>query len=386
MMKLKTISLLTLASLSWAAAAETIRIEDCSRAVESFAIATDMSGSMMETIGHLKEQANDEVEDAAREGRPSNRMAVVPPANVAVDKMTRAALARSFIEKSGIYGINSGMDSSVLTVAPFTNLMPLGKREPEAFRTELEEKLPVDLEIFGRATWVGERAFARFSEALSAPQAVLLVTDGNFEVDEENGRRSPAAMLEAFYKANPRACVHIISAAYTEKERAGIEKLASVSDCARVESLEGLMTNEALWQDFVSTIFTRDCRTVDTIELRGVNFAFDKALIDEESRRILDDALKVIATRDPSESITIRGWTDWTGSEAYNAKLSQRRADAVKAYFVEHGVNADRIHAEGMGKSFKYTNRTGDGRWMNRRVELIFGDLTSEDAVIRTEN
>ena len=54
----------------------------------------------------------------------------------------------------------------------------------------------------------------------------------------------------------------------------------------------------------------------------------------------------------------------------------------LKAYFVEHGVNADRIHAEGIQKSFKYTNRTGDGRWMNRRVELIFEDvLTPPDLV-----
>ena len=38
-----------------------------------------------------------------------------------------------------------------------------------------------------------------------------------------------------------------------------------------------------------------------------------------------------------------------------------------------------------MGKSFKYTNQTGDGRWMNRRVEVIFGDsLSSTDATVRT--
>lgn len=62
------------------------------------------------------------------------------------------------------------------------------------------------------------------------------------------------------------------------------------------------------------------------------------------------------------------------GSDAYNAKLSQRRADAVKAYFDEHGDDAGRISAEGMGESTKYSNRTGDGRWMDRRVELLFGE------------
>lgn len=102
-------------------------------------------------------------------------------------------------------------------------------------------------------------------------------------------------------------------------------------------------------------------------------------------RELRGSALKVIEAKDPSLKITIRGWTDWTGSDAYNAGLSQRRADAVKAYFAEHGVDPARMEALGMGKSFKYTNHTGDGRWMNRRVELIFGDsLSSEDATVRT--
>ena len=176
-----------------------------------------------------------------------------------------------------------------------------------------------------------------------------------------------------------------MSAAYTQAEREGIEKLAAVSSCARVERLEGLMKDEALWKNFVEEVFYKDCSQVETVELRGVNFAFDKSVIGENGRRILDDALKVIASRDPSETITIRGWTDWTGTDAYNAGLSQRRADAVKAYFVEHGVDPARLAAEGMGKSFKYTNHTGDGRWMNRRVDLIFGGgLQSTDASVRT--
>lgn len=128
-----------------------------------------------------------------------------------------------------------------------------------------------------------------------------------------------------------------------------------------------------------------DCSKVESVEVRGVNFSSDKSDIGRNGRLILADALKVVSSRDPSEAITIFGWTDWTGSDAYNAALSQRRADAVKAYFVENGVSPDRITAKGMGKSFKYTNRTGDGRWMNRRVEIIFSDgLRSSDATERT--
>ena len=164
----------------------------------------------------------------------------------------------------------------------------------------------------------------------------------------------------------------IVSAAYTEKERKAINELASVSSCGHVDDLEALMTDEALWKDFVEEVFYRDCTKATTIAIRGINFAFDKSNLPKESRRILDKALEVINSRDKSEKIEIRGWTDWTGSDKYNAGLSLRRANAVRNYFIEHGIDPNRLTARGMGKSFKYTNRTGDGRWMNRRVELIF--------------
>lgn len=371
----KTLLVSALLALNGATTAATIALEDCGRTAETFAFITDASGSMMQTIGEMKDLA-------AKENGSSQE----PSTTDAFDDMTREALARAFIQKTGSYAIKEAkMMSSVLTVGPFTQLMPVAERSEEDFAKELEEKLPTELEVFGRATWLGQRAFDRFSGTLQQSQASVLITDGNFEVDPDKSHLAPVETLKAFYEANPGSCIHIVSAAYTQGEREGIEKLAAVSGCARVENLENLMKDEALWKNFVEEVFYKDCNKVATVELRGVNFAFDKSELGENDRRILDDALKVIASRDPSEVITIRGWTDWTGSDAYNAELSQRRADTVKAYFAEHGVNPDRMQAQGMGKSFKYTNQTGDGRWMNRRVEVIFGDsLSSTDATVRT--
>lgn len=382
----KTLLASALLALSGASAAATVALEDCGRTAETFAFITDASGSMMQTIGEMKKAAQKELDDAARDGKPMPTVQAFPPADEKVDGMTREALAKAFIQRTGGYAIKEAkMKSSVLTVGPFTQLMPMAERSEEDFAMELEEKLPTELEVFGRATWLGQRAFARFSGTLQQSQASVLITDGNFEVDPDKSHLDPVEALKAFYEANPGSCVHIVSAAYTQAEREGIEKLAAVSSCARVENLEFLMKDEALWKNFVEEVFYKDCSKAATVELRGVNFAFDKSEIGENGRRILDDALKVIASRDPSETITIRGWTDWTGSDAYNAGLSQRRADAVKTYFVEHGVDPARLTAEGMGKSFKYTNHTGDGRWMNRRVELIFGSsLRSTDATLRT--
>ena len=110
----------------------------------------------------------------------------------------------------------------------------------------------------------------------------------------------------------------------------------------------------------------------ERIELKGINFAFDKYNLDQKSLNILAQALKVVQARPVTDKMVVEGWTDWTGSDAYNLRLSQRRAQAVKSYLVEHGIAADRISISGEGKSFKYNNHTPEGRYANRRAEIIF--------------
>lgn len=380
--KKQALAMIAIAGMSANILASEMSLEDCGRSAETFAFVADASGSMMQTVGHMKSLAQKEIEEARERGESIPRMRFVPPANEDIDKLTRHELTHRFIEKAGIYAIEkAGMQSSVLTVAPFTQLVPMKERNSEEFKADLQKKFGVHLEVFGRSTWVGSRAFESFSEKLAKSQATVLVTDGNFEVDPDKKHLDPVATLKAFYEANPKSCLHIVSSAYTEKERKAIDELASVSTCGRVDDLEVLMTDDALWKSFVEEVFYRECQKATTIKIPGINFAFDKSNLPEESRRILDKALAVINSSDKSEKVEVRGWTDWIGSDKYNAGLSQRRANAVRNYFIEHGIDADRVTARGMGKSFKYTNKTPAGRWMNRRVELIFeGGLQSNDS------
>jgi len=101
-----------------------------------------------------------------------------------------------------------------------------------------------------------------------------------------------------------------------------------------------------------------------------VLFDFDKSVIKPEGRSRLDDlAAKVTAIN--LEVVIAIGHTDSIGSDAYNQKLSVRRAEAVKAYLVSKGIASNRIYTEGKGeKQPVASNKTRDGRQKNRRVEV----------------
>lgn len=106
------------------------------------------------------------------------------------------------------------------------------------------------------------------------------------------------------------------------------------------------------------------------IILRNVLFDFDRSNIRPDSAPVLDEAVTLLKD-EGTASIVAEGHTDSIGTEAYNLKLSQRRADSVRKYLVDHGIAADRITTEGLGESRPVaSNDTADGRAQNRRVEL----------------
>lgn len=295
----------------------------------------------------------------------------VPPANEAVDEQRRIELAKKVSQKiANRIPAQADMVSALYAIAPYAELVPLEQRSTEEFSQKIEEKLNTNLEVFGRPTWMGERAFNRFAAKADGIQNFILITDGNFDLKEE-GKRSPVEGLTAFYAANPGSCVHIISAAYTPKEKSSVEALAAVNTCSKVAELEALASNEEILKGFVEDSLYKDCSQVGVIEIDDVYFDFDKSNVTAESAERLNKAVEILKNR-PDEKVTIVGWTDWTGSDTYNAGLSERRAQAVKDYFVSQGLDASRFEVVGKGKSFKFSNQTDGGRHKNRRVELIF--------------
>lgn len=112
----------------------------------------------------------------------------------------------------------------------------------------------------------------------------------------------------------------------------------------------------------------REKEVVDTYEL-VVEFDFDKSDIRSVYQPQFDE-IAAILKESPEISMTIEGHTDSIGTEDYNQGLSERRADAVKAKFVQdYGITANRISTIGYGETRPIAdNKTSEGRQRNRRA------------------
>ena len=99
-------------------------------------------------------------------------------------------------------------------------------------------------------------------------------------------------------------------------------------------------------------------------------FDFDKAVLKAEGKAKLDDLVGKVKSINLEVIIAV-GHTDSVGTDAYNQKLSVKRAEAVKAYLVTKGIEKNRVYTEGKGEKQPVAdNKTKEGQAKNRRVEI----------------
>lgn len=110
----------------------------------------------------------------------------------------------------------------------------------------------------------------------------------------------------------------------------------------------------------------------DTLVLEGINFDFDSSALTPESFAILDRVARALLEPEWANSRwQIAGHTSGIGTHEYNMALSQRRAEAVRAYLVSRGVPNNRLTSVGFGEANPMYPNDSEGRnWQNRRVEL----------------
>ena len=115
---------------------------------------------------------------------------------------------------------------------------------------------------------------------------------------------------------------------------------------------------------------TRGCESIKKIVVGDVNFDFDRATLKDDANAILNSAAEQINRNSSAvKGVSVTGYTDSTGPEAYNQALSERRANTVKSYLEGKGVTG--VTASGAGEANPVgDNGTRAGRAANRRVEI----------------
>jgi outer membrane protein OmpA-like peptidoglycan-associated protein len=112
--------------------------------------------------------------------------------------------------------------------------------------------------------------------------------------------------------------------------------------------------------------------TEERIEIKQtIFFQTAKAVIMRKSYPLLDEVAAALKSR-PTMKVRVEGHTDSQGNRLLNVRLSQARADSVKAYLLGHGIAIDRLESKGFGPDQPIeSNKTAAGREKNRRVDFV---------------
>lgn len=214
--------------------------------------------------------------------------------------------------------------------------------------------------------------------------AVIVISDGLANV---GGPAEVAAQqLKEQYKE--RVCIYTILIGDDAAGRATMEKVAKAGECGFATDQEALSTPAGM-ASFVERVFLKKADKVAapvvvvpaakqcfTVELK-VEFDFDKSTIRPEYYKTLTDFGDFIR-KYPEHTVNLEGHTDNFGTDQYNKKLSQRRADSVRAFLLKNFSDIDSARlttvAHGLSQPIA-DNSTKDGRQKNRRVFATFTSM-----------
>jgi OmpA-OmpF porin, OOP family len=205
------------------------------------------------------------------------------------------------------------------------------------------------------------------------PIAVFIVSDFSYNWHDPAAVESALADLKAQHPG--KVCVHIIKIGEGDADIAG---LTDTAGCDSVVKAADLATGAAMSNYVVKTLLTPVDQPLQyekhTVSAQAL-FDFDKYVLKPQGIAELQSLGASIRSQGLKvREIDVVGHTDSVGSDAYNMRLSERRAMAVRNFLVSEGVSSSIIHTSGMGKRDPVaSNDTAEGRALNRRVEVIVG-------------
>ncbi len=365
-MKLRKLVVLSMALVLLAASVATAA-EKYTRKVDNFIFLVDTSGSMADKYVGAKE--------------------------------SKIALAKSILERINAMLPELGYKGGLNTAAPFVELKAIEPYQAAAYG-EAIAKLPTDIGSRPTPLGVGLASLEPALKNMTGRNAIIVLSDG--QENEGIETLTVASKLSEKYGV----CFHTIGFADSVNgNQELLDKLTALKSCG-VSTSAAQVADDAALKNFVRAVFydvagapvdpcsfdddgdgvgnCKDkCPDTDktfAVDAAGcpiplvvklkVNFDYNKSDVKPQYHQVLADFAEFMKEY-PGVYVAINGHTDSDGSDEYNQKLSQRRANSVRAYLIEKlGMDGKQLTAVGFGETKPIaSNDTDAGKAENRRIE-----------------
>ncbi len=209
---------------------------------------------------------------------------------------------------------------------------------------------------------------------LKGKTVIFLFTDGMYS--KQKNLADPVSITNEL-SAKYNVCFYVISSATGESAKAVVDAVAKVTPCSQVIPFAQLLHKPEWLTDALFKVTERVTEHSDTVDkivgvaVNNILFDFDKDTIKSEFYIELGE-LTILMQEKPATHLTLAGYTDSKGTQAYNMTLSQRRASAVRDYLMKHGIERNRITLSWFGADApEESNTDEEGRSKNRRVTCV---------------
>ncbi len=208
----------------------------------------------------------------------------------------------------------------------------------------------------------------------AAQQRTLLAQQQAAEEARQKQQAQEAAMQaqEATMREAQQREIAEKAKADADAARAQAQQAAAEADRLRQQAvMEKDQLRQQLLQQFNSVLPTTETPRGLVVNMQDVLFDTGKYTLKEPAREALAKISGIVISH-PGLNLQIEGYTDSTGSDELNQKLSEQRSDSVRDYLMRQGLNSQTMTAMGYGKQYPVApNDTASGRSKNRRVELV---------------
>jgi outer membrane protein OmpA-like peptidoglycan-associated protein len=217
-------------------------------------------------------------------------------------------------------------------------------------------------------------------EAVQSAEDARIITIRKIKAEDEANERAARAKAEqdaAQAQAAQAQAQQIAQQQAEERQRAEAEKARAEAEAAQARqsaqqaAQQSEQMRERLRAQLNAVLETRETARGLIMNMSDVLFDFNQYTLKPDAREKLAKVSGILLAY-PDLQIQVEGYTDNIGSDDYNQKLSEERANAVRDYLVSQSVTQDKISAAGYGKTNPVAdNSTNAGRAQNRRVQLV---------------